>query len=545
MKQKKLLSFAAFIKNFLKSVGQVLLATIILFIFLELIFRVLGFPSGADDFVEGVVMKTKLPFRKAKGEMRVFAYGESTLVGAPYDEVSGPIRWLEKYLKEFLPDQDVRIVNFARMGRGSNFTYQTFRDTLAYQPDIAIFYMGHNEFLQDERKDEIPFEDSNTAYLFRSTVQQSRFISAVYREFVKRKIKRKEKKKLQDRMGRETIENQIGDRRATRALLHTDLFYRENLDFFRGNLSKIMKLAEKRKRPVIFMKPVSNIKDFPPIESAHMKNLSSEALSSWNILFKQGEKAEASGDDIGALQFYEVARKIDPTYAELSFRLAKIYLRNGELRDARQYFEEARDNDTIMVRANKDILGVYNDLRKTHRFVYLDTEKVLVSESLAGILGDPVIVDNVHFSIKGHSLTGRALAEEIAAEGWIVPRSEWKFENEKSFSEISNELGVNNEILISAYLKIIDYYGSLFDVRLRTIEKALAIAPNDSRVLRSEAWTYYLMKDEKKAFEIYQKLNAVDPAALQKIYARNPEIRVLCEKFNDRIVGTPSQSTGY
>src|SRR3990167_5686844 len=187
MKQKKLLSFAAFIKNFLKSVGQVLLATIILFIFLELIFRVLGFPSGADDFVEGVVMKTKLPFRKAKGEMRVFAYGESTLVGAPYDEVSGPIRWLEKYLKEFLPDQDVRIVNFARMGRVSNFTYQTFRDTLAYQPDIAIFYMGHNEFLQDERKDEIPFEDSNTAYLFRSTVQQSRFISAVYREFVKKR----------------------------------------------------------------------------------------------------------------------------------------------------------------------------------------------------------------------------------------------------------------------------------------------------------------------------------------------------------------------
>ena len=58
----------------------------------------------------------------------------------------------------------------------------------------------------------------------------------------------------------------------------------------------------------------------------------------------------------------------------------------------------------------------------------MDTEKALSDEILNGILGFPVIEDNVHFSVRGQYRLGLQLALEMAEHNWIAPKAEWRFE---------------------------------------------------------------------------------------------------------------------
>ena len=90
---------------------------------------------------------------------------------------------------------------------------------------------------------------------------------------------------------------------------------------------------------------------------------------------------------------------------------------------------------------------------------------------------------------------------------------------------LANELGVNQELLFSADLKMVSYFGSRFDNRIRYAQKALEIHPDHPRALRYLAWTYWLMGAQDRALETYRKLGEVDPRALQEVFELAPDIK--------------------
>ena len=100
-------------KKIIRSILQILFATIILFLCLEGLFRLIGAPGGSK-FVEKVVIEDHLTNKKPKGEYRIFTYGESTMHGAHYGPTSSPAKWLKAYLQDLLPHKNIRVVNFAR-----------------------------------------------------------------------------------------------------------------------------------------------------------------------------------------------------------------------------------------------------------------------------------------------------------------------------------------------------------------------------------------------------------------------------------------------
>ena len=191
-------------KRVLKAIGAALLATLLLFGLLEGTFFFLGFPAGARRYIEEVVIREGLTVKKQAGEYRIFAFGDSTMHGSIYWPVSNPAIWFEAYLKDFLPHRKIRIVNFARMGEESLFIDEALRDPLAYQPDLLIFYMGHNEFLHGNLEHQIRAEQSGTGHWARQIVRESRLISAVYRQLIRFRMKRKSRI-TQDRIEYEVI----------------------------------------------------------------------------------------------------------------------------------------------------------------------------------------------------------------------------------------------------------------------------------------------------------------------------------------------------
>lgn len=511
--------------KFLVGVFQGLLSTLILFIVLEGVCLVVGLPKGASRFTETTILRNNLKLRKAPGEFRIFAYGESTMHGSHYWPVSSPARWLDESLKDFLPGKKIRVVNFARMGRSLDFIHSTVKDTLQYKPDLAIFYAGHNAFLPGNYNDMMLERETKPSARLKELIHESRFISAVYRFVIALKL-RKDHWFVEDKIEFETIETPPMGFVPTDFSPKNSKRYTETLAAYEGYLSKITRRLEKENIPVIFFKPVGNLKDFTPAGSIHQKTLTPEQTGEWEKAYQAGLGAQKLGDSEAALGFYKQAYKIDPTYADLPYRMGQIYFKKGELVLAKKFFEEARDTDAMPVRAPRDILNLFESFQKSGKIRWLlDTEKLLASEAPGGILGEPVVEDNVHFSIKGHSILGRALADEIAAQGWIAPRSEWKFENEKPFEEVSRRIGVTDELLFSAFLKCANYFGSRYEMRLNYAQKAALIKPDDINGMRQLAWTYWLKGDKGKAMEVYEQLRQKSPEVLRGILKANPDIQ--------------------
>lgn len=517
--------------NALKDIGSALLGTVVVFLVLEAACFIAAVPYGASHFAEKIVIAENLSPKKPAGEFRIFTYGESTMQGSQYAPRSSPARWLEAYLKDFLPDKKIRVVNFARMGRGTDFTADTFLQTLQYKPDLAVFYLGHNDFLHQNRHHEVSEEKAGFSYFARQLVMKSRVISGVSRWVLERRLRRKADRS-EDRIEFETIETPprgIGEENKS---MRTEPWYWDNLDFFGTNIVKILDVAEKNHVKVLFCEPVSNLKDFAPWLSIHVKQLNPGEMEEWTRFYEQGKEYQSRANWVQAMDFFRQAWAIDNTYAELSFRMGKICFSLGELAEAKRYFEEARDNDAIIFRANKDTLAIMHQLAAEKGFPYLETERTLLSEVPGGILGEPIIEDNVHFSIKGQSLVAKAAAMEIADRGWIAPRPEWRFDRERPFEEIAGEFGIDNSFLVSAYLKLVSYFGSRFENRVRFAQKALELEPANPRALRHLAWTYWLMGDRNKAVEIYQKLKQLDSGSLEEVFQAQPEIKKALEPLS-------------
>src|SRR5262245_37873440 len=94
-----------------------------------------------------VAREAGLARAKAPGEKRVFLYGESTIYGWPYGPRNSTACWLDQILKAVLPGENVRTINFGRPGRGTPHLRDALEHTLAYQPDVVVLCIGHNEFL--------------------------------------------------------------------------------------------------------------------------------------------------------------------------------------------------------------------------------------------------------------------------------------------------------------------------------------------------------------------------------------------------------------
>jgi len=514
----------------LKTILQNVIIVLAYIITLEVILFFAGFPPGASNFTEAIVIRNQLNTKKSNDEIRIFAFGESTMKGAHYSPVSDPALWLDTYLKHYLPDENIRVVNFARMGRGIDYTLRVFKEALAFQPDIAIFYNGHNDYFPKERKDEIASESNPVKYLGRKILLKSRFVSWLNRILIKIRMKRD--KLQEDRMGHMIIETNPRSMIPSMRTPRNEDFYWKNLDYFRDRVTQILELGNIHDVELVFFLPVSNIKDFEPVESRHLKNISEEQLLVWNQAYQKGMRLEAKNKLDPALEAYQIAYEIDDTYANLAFRMGKIYFKKKEYDKSRDSFERSRDYDVVIVRATKDLHAVYRSLEKEKGLVLIDTEALLESVIEGGVLGEPLFEDNVHLSIEGHSYLGKKAAEVIAEKQWIAPYELWRWDQEPHFEEVEDYLGIDKELRTSSYIKVADYYSNRFKPRLRYAEKAYRLSPENTQAIRELAWTYWLMGKKEISLKLYKQLQRINSEALQDVFALQHDIEDFIKNTN-------------
>ena len=278
---------------------------------------------------------------------------------------------------------------------------------------------------------------------------------------------------------------------------------------------------------MIFFTPVCNLKDFEPLLSKHMKRLSKKEAIEWERLSRAGETARSKGNWPEAQRYFHQADDIDATYADTLFRLGESYLAQGDFLKAKTFFEKARDNDGFIIRATSDIIDVIRKLPRSDSLEVIDTESVIIGEIPSGILGKPMFIDSVHFSLRGHAMVGRAVAERLASLNWIAPAGAWQWNRQRSYDEMQKELGIQNELLFSVSLRMVNFSGDRYEDSIEFAKQAITLKPEDPRGYRALAWTYWLMGKKTEALNTYGQLKKIDPESVDAVMKKHPEIKRL------------------
>src|SRR6185369_13892670 len=92
---------------------------------------------------------------KAANEIRIFVLGGSTVQGRPYSIETSFTTWLELSLQAADPSRKFEVVNCGGVSYATYRLVPILEEVLAYQPDLIVFYEGHNEFLEDRTYERI------------------------------------------------------------------------------------------------------------------------------------------------------------------------------------------------------------------------------------------------------------------------------------------------------------------------------------------------------------------------------------------------------
>jgi tetratricopeptide (TPR) repeat protein len=91
---------------------------------------------------------------------------------------------------------------------------------------------------------------------------------------------------------------------------------------------------------VIVSTVATNLKDCAPFASLHRKTMSPADLRAWSTFVEEGELDEANSPG-QALKRYQEADAIDDEYAQLEFRIARVAMKLGDYKAAKESFHSS------------------------------------------------------------------------------------------------------------------------------------------------------------------------------------------------------------
>lgn len=341
-----------------------------------------------------------IPAKKPAGTYRIFVFGESAAYGDP-DPTYGFARYLEVMLREKFPKVNFEIINTGITATNSYVERLVAEDVAQYQPDLFIIYAGNNEVVGPYGPGTVFTPLASNLHLIRArTLLNSTRLSQLMQSLVHRQ------KKAEWRGPEMFLEHQVRAHSPQMKPVY------EN---FRANLHDIIAVARRSGAQVLISTVGTNLKDCAPFASLHREGLRPDELRSWDDLVQRGATLEAGGSIAEALKFYLAAAEIDPQYAELQFRIARAEWALGNFAEAQGRFIQARDLDTLRLRADSKINDVIRGLPGADPGVGLvDAAAIFAGESKHQVPGKELFYEYAHMNPHGNYVLARALFQQIA-----------------------------------------------------------------------------------------------------------------------------------
>lgn len=183
-----------------------------------------------------------------------------------------------------------------------------------------------------------------------------------------------------------------------------------------------------------------NQRDCPPFASVLPPDANRVNATQWQSEFDAGAGLHAAGSWEQALERYQKAAVIEPTHAELQYRLARCFATLSRTNQASEALQLATDYDALRFRADSSINRIIREVGEQHPSTthLLDSAELFDRSSLGLVAGRDLFHEHVHFTPRGNYVLARAVAEQtqriLAATGTTskaatgvesTERSEW------------------------------------------------------------------------------------------------------------------------
>lgn len=314
-------------------------------------------------------------------------------------------RILEAMLKHEFPKQKFEIVNTAITAINSNVVLPIARDCADAHPDLFIVYLGNNEVIG-------PYGPGTVFAPFMSNLA-----------FVRSNIFLKSTKigQLTYNIGQSFAKSKPGDQTwggvdmfLNNRLRFNDPRMKDVYDHFHQNLQEICQTGTDAGAKVILSTVATNLKNCAPFGSLHENSIQEKSLKYWQKKYDSAIQFESEREFDQAIEGYHDAAKIDTSYADLNFRLARCFLALGQIQEAHTAFEKARDLDALRFRADIKINQIIRDISETSTDITLvDAEKTFWNSDSQTIPGDNVFYDHVHFNFAGNYKLAKLIRNEV------------------------------------------------------------------------------------------------------------------------------------
>lgn len=374
-----------------------------------------------------------IPCNREPNLRRVFILGESAAYGDPRPDYGFP-RFLEILLRSQASGERFEVINAAMTAINSHVIVPIARDcaVLSAPGDVWVLYIGNNEVVG-------PFGPGT---VFGMQTPNPIIVHSQIR------LKSTRLGQCLDVARQRWQERSLGAQRWSGMEMFTDKHVRQNdpqmlqvYDHFRSNLNEIVNLGLQAGVKIILCTVAVNLKDCAPFASLHRLNLTDAQQNQWNQHFSAGKVLEKSGETQDAVHHYLRAARLDNTYAELLYRLARCALQNGKEKEAAKFFTQARDADALRFRADSRINQSIRQIGTHHLasgVCLLDVETLFAAQSPVGIPGRDYFYEHVHFTIEGNYHLALAVAKEVVLPKDRI-RDRWFTSN-----ECAERLGLSN-----------------------------------------------------------------------------------------------------
>ncbi len=345
---------------------------------------------------------------KPAGSVRIFVLGGSAAMGTP-DPAFNFGRILGVMLGEQYPDTRFEIVNGAMTAINSHAVLEIARHCAARDPDLFVIYMGNNEVTGPYGPGTVFQQWSPSTRIIRASLwAKSTRVGQLLGDAAGH-FRGKDVAPSQWRGMEMFLNNPVPAEDPRLAAVY---------DNYRRNLTDICGIAQRANAAVVLSTVAVNLRDCPPFASLHRSDLTTEDLETWESIYEAGGKLEASSRWLEAIDWYEMAAKIDDRFAELQFRIGQCLLKAGRSAEARGRLELARDLDVLRFRADSSNNAIIRDVareQKARGVRFVDAELALAQNDpdSKGISGGYLFYEHVHLTFEGNYLLARAVLDQV------------------------------------------------------------------------------------------------------------------------------------
>jgi tetratricopeptide (TPR) repeat protein len=366
--------------------------------------------SGFDPLTDEDVFDKQ----KNANSFRVFVLGGSSAEGFPYRPMGSFSRYIRRRLELVYPNTEVEVVNISMTAVNSYTLLDLMPGVLDQKPDLILIYAGHNEYYGALGVGSVESLGSSRTLINLILYLDKFRITQLVRNsihWITSLISPGNKKLSGTLMSKMAQDKYI--------LLNSKVF-NEGIQQFKENLTDILEMIKDNHVPVILGSVASNLKDQKPFISVKTPG-------------------------------YKTA---DQVYNE-----AEVELKNNNTNVADSLFRLAKDLDALRFRAPEKINNVIDDLGRKFHVLTVPIDSLFDSESPGGVVGDNLIVDQLHPNIKGQELIGKAFYDCMEKYGY-VPKTEKPaipFNSQDSlaradfmFSRLDSVIGNDNIIMLKS-----------------------------------------------------------------------------------------------